>query len=120
MLFSPLHSSKLSRLPELWIFDIFWIDALCILQDSQLDWEEESTKIGAIYGNSFVTIAADWSSGVDGGLYNEVSENILGGNDELVQITSMLPNGRESSLYLEYTYRNDIPEIKNSKLTNRA
>jgi hypothetical protein len=26
-----------------------WIDALCIIQDDQLDWQRESAKMGAIY-----------------------------------------------------------------------
>ncbi|KAH8883785.1 HET-domain-containing protein, partial [Thozetella sp. PMI_491] len=35
-----------------------WIDALCILQDSLEDWQRESAKMGAVYGNSFLTIQA--------------------------------------------------------------
>jgi hypothetical protein len=34
-----------------------WIDALCIIQD--LNWEEESAKMRAIYKNSWVTILAE-------------------------------------------------------------
>ncbi|KAI1385787.1 heterokaryon incompatibility protein-domain-containing protein [Hypoxylon trugodes] len=33
-----------------------WIDALCILQDSRKDWEQESAKMDRIYANSHVTI----------------------------------------------------------------
>jgi Heterokaryon incompatibility protein (HET) len=35
-----------------------WIDSLCILQDSGKDWEIESSKMGAYYGRSWLTIAA--------------------------------------------------------------
>lgn len=35
-----------------------WIDCLCIIQDSKADWEEESAKMGAYYGSSWLTIAA--------------------------------------------------------------
>jgi hypothetical protein len=35
-----------------------WIDSLCIIQDSTRDWETESSKMGSIYENSYVTIAA--------------------------------------------------------------
>lgn len=35
-----------------------WIDSLCIIQDDASDWAMESVKMGAVYGNSFVTIAA--------------------------------------------------------------
>ncbi|CAM1503879.1 Fc.00g014700.m01.CDS01 [Cosmosporella sp. VM-42] len=35
-----------------------WIDSLCILQDSKEDWQRESAKMGAIYENSYLCIAA--------------------------------------------------------------
>jgi hypothetical protein len=35
-----------------------WIDALCIIQDDLEDWERESTQMGDIYLNSYVTIGA--------------------------------------------------------------
>ncbi|KAF1949035.1 HET-domain-containing protein [Byssothecium circinans] len=35
-----------------------WIDSLCIIQDSQEDWELESAKMATIYSNSHLTIAA--------------------------------------------------------------
>lgn len=45
-----------------------WIDSLCIIQDSQEDWEEESSKMGIYYGSSWLTIGA----GMDGdGLFLE-------------------------------------------------
>ncbi|KAF2185337.1 HET-domain-containing protein, partial [Zopfia rhizophila CBS 207.26] len=38
--------------------EYLWIDSLCIVQDSQEDWEKESAKMGDIYSNSFLTISA--------------------------------------------------------------
>lgn len=35
-----------------------WIDSLCILQDSNLDWEIESSRMGAYYSRSWLTQAA--------------------------------------------------------------
>jgi hypothetical protein len=35
-----------------------WIDSLCIIQDDRVDWDRESAKMGAIYRNAFLTIAA--------------------------------------------------------------
>lgn len=35
-----------------------WIDALCIIQDSAEDWQIESAKMGSIYSDAHVTIAA--------------------------------------------------------------
>ncbi|PYH30925.1 HET domain-containing protein [Aspergillus neoniger CBS 115656] len=33
-----------------------WVDALCIIQDSQDDWERESAKMAGIYENSYFTL----------------------------------------------------------------
>jgi hypothetical protein len=41
-----------------------WIDALCIIQDSDIDWERESAKMGQIYSSSYCNLAA--SSARDG------------------------------------------------------
>ncbi|KAF1950765.1 HET-domain-containing protein, partial [Byssothecium circinans] len=35
-----------------------WIDSLCIVQNDLLDWQTESAKMGSIYENSVLTIAA--------------------------------------------------------------
>jgi Heterokaryon incompatibility protein (HET) len=35
-----------------------WIDSLCILQDDENDWGVESAKMGTIYENAWLTIAA--------------------------------------------------------------
>lgn len=42
-----------------------WIDSLCIVQDSVRDWEAESSRMGSIYQNSYITISATNSG--DGG-----------------------------------------------------
>lgn len=36
-----------------------WIDALWIVQDSAEDWTAEASKMAEIYGNAYLTIAAD-------------------------------------------------------------
>jgi hypothetical protein len=38
--------------------EFLWIDSLCILQDDKGDWATESAKMGSIYENSWLTIAA--------------------------------------------------------------
>jgi serine/threonine protein kinase len=47
-------------------FEYLWIDALCIIQDSQEDWMIESSKMGEIYSNSSLNISA-----VDGGIFSQ-------------------------------------------------
>jgi hypothetical protein len=39
-----------------------WIDSLCILQDSVVDWAKESANMGNIYSNAVVTIFASNST----------------------------------------------------------
>ena len=39
-----------------------WIDSLCIIQDSKEDWERESSKMGLVYQNAVLTIAATAAS----------------------------------------------------------
>ncbi|KAJ4138747.1 hypothetical protein NW768_002619 [Fusarium equiseti] len=47
-----------------------WIDALCIIQDSQIDWEIESANMAAIYQNAYLVIGADMSPNAEGGFLN--------------------------------------------------
>ncbi|KAF2489124.1 HET-domain-containing protein [Lophium mytilinum] len=35
-----------------------WVDALCIVQDDEKDWQKESAMMTSVYGNAFVTIVA--------------------------------------------------------------
>lgn len=55
-----------------------WIDSLCIIQDSELDWERESAKMGAIYKYAYVTIAASRAVGDTQGFLGSCSSSDLG------------------------------------------
>jgi hypothetical protein len=35
-----------------------WIDSLCIVQDDEKEWRQEASRMGDIYGSSYLTIAA--------------------------------------------------------------
>lgn len=35
-----------------------WVDSLCIIQDSMIDWEYEAARMADIYKHSYITIAA--------------------------------------------------------------
>jgi hypothetical protein len=47
-----------------------WIDALCIQQDSDLDWQAESANMPAIYTNAYLTIAAVGAQNSHQGMLN--------------------------------------------------
>ncbi|KAF2645842.1 HET-domain-containing protein [Massarina eburnea CBS 473.64] len=46
-----------------------WIDSLCIIQDSQEDWSQESANMRHVYANSIITIAALDSPSSEAGLF---------------------------------------------------
>jgi hypothetical protein len=46
-----------------------WIDSLCIMQDSQPDWEVESARMASVYGHAVLNLAASSSSSSAGGLF---------------------------------------------------
>lgn len=46
-----------------------WIDSLCIVQDSQEDWELEAPKMRYVYGGSVCNVAASASSNPDSGMF---------------------------------------------------
>ncbi|KAK1062703.1 hypothetical protein LTR74_010018 [Friedmanniomyces endolithicus] len=48
-----------------------WIDALCILQDSSLDWKIQAQTMAQVYSGSYLNIAASDSSNSSGGIFSE-------------------------------------------------
>ncbi|KAH6889762.1 heterokaryon incompatibility protein-domain-containing protein, partial [Thelonectria olida] len=58
----------------------FWVDSLCIVQDSVDEWERQLPKMANIYENAFLTIAATKANGHEEGLH---------------------PNGESRTVYLE-------------------
>jgi hypothetical protein len=48
-----------------------WIDCLCIIQDDELDWKEESSKMADVYSNSFLNVAATFSATSTGSCFSD-------------------------------------------------
>ncbi|KAF4632319.1 hypothetical protein G7Y89_g5799 [Cudoniella acicularis] len=69
-----------------------WVDVLCIVQDSLdgEDWQRESAKMGDIYGNAYVTIAAENSESCNDGFLHERNQARAA---PLQEIPLHLPNG---------------------------
>lgn len=59
-------------------FRFIWIDALCILQDSEWDKEKEFSCMRTIYRDSVLTIVASSASGVEEGFLADRSNEDLG------------------------------------------
>lgn len=47
-----------------------WIDTLCIIQDSKLDWEQQAARMGEVFEGATVTIAAASSFDPDSTLFS--------------------------------------------------
>jgi hypothetical protein len=48
-----------------------WIDALCIVQDSKQDWQDQGATIADVFNGAFLTIMAASASDSHGGLFRE-------------------------------------------------
>jgi hypothetical protein len=46
-----------------------WIESLCIVQNSAIDWASESSKMNDVYNNSYLNLAAAASLDANGGLF---------------------------------------------------
>ncbi|KAK4445611.1 heterokaryon incompatibility protein-domain-containing protein [Podospora aff. communis PSN243] len=67
-----------------------WVDSLCILQDSSLDWQVEAAKMGAIYHMSKITIIAASSKSCHSGFLSpdSFSQSVYASDDLAVRITA--------------------------------
>jgi hypothetical protein len=53
-----------------------WIDALCIVQDDESDWEQESGCMASIYEHSYMTLSADKAADSTKGLFSESERSL--------------------------------------------
>ncbi|KAH7145455.1 heterokaryon incompatibility protein-domain-containing protein [Dactylonectria estremocensis] len=58
-------------------FRYLWVDALCIVQDDKADWQREARKMGAVYSNATLVIAAMASRATQDGLYSKLDDASL-------------------------------------------
>ncbi|KAF2818854.1 HET-domain-containing protein, partial [Ophiobolus disseminans] len=80
-----------------------WIDALCIVQDSNEDWAKEAAKMGGVYFGSTLTIAASGASSWSDGCFNQNSRRVVERgpySDCVAAVDSELSTGENSRLYL--------------------
>jgi hypothetical protein len=55
-----------------------WIDSLCIIQDSDNDWQMQAASMADIYENSYITIAASGAKDSTEGCFREINEHHRG------------------------------------------
>lgn len=51
-------------------YKYIWIDSLCIVQDDEQDWENESSLMGLTYNHAVCNIAATWASNGEDGCFS--------------------------------------------------
>ncbi|KAE8446499.1 hypothetical protein EG329_011962 [Mollisiaceae sp. DMI_Dod_QoI] len=55
-------------------FRFLWIDSLCIVQDSKVDWEKESAVMDLVYSNATITVSASGSPNSETGIFDALQE----------------------------------------------
>ena len=72
-----------------------WIDSLCIIQDSEVDWQREVACMGQIYSGAVCTIAAESAKDSQGGIWLESrTRKIEQGNSTTYETISQEQNLR--------------------------
>lgn len=91
-----------------------WIDALCIVQDDEADWNREAEKMAAVYANSIINISADASKTSSGGLFRPRESSRDG--------AFMVPAKRSSEVLTAFWFYTDDwgPQVECSPLAHRA
>lgn len=88
-------------------FSYIWIDSLCIIQDSMLDWIRESAIMDSIYSHAFLTIASTGSDSSSGGCFHSRNPLSLSPCTIATSTTSSLvvaPASSSSAIFDEIEY----------------
>jgi hypothetical protein len=98
-----------------------WIDSLCIIQGSEVDWRKEAGRMGDVYNNSWCNIAATASSNSRGGcFYGRVSALVEPILVECVSSGSVLSQPEDAEKHLIINPDLWREEIDSAPLSNRA
>lgn len=92
-----------------------WVDALCIVQDDEEDWQSQAPQMGAIYSRSFVTISAAEASSSDGGIlrprkFHEITGQIASEEAHTVTVFSC-PSPDYSQFAVQHSFINSLYPI---------
>lgn len=71
-----------------------WIDALCIIQNDKIDWQQESAKMGEYYSKAYLTIAASNAKDTSVGLYSPRTSR------KYFPVSCVAGNGEPSMVYI--------------------
>ncbi|OBT81175.1 hypothetical protein VE02_10248 [Pseudogymnoascus sp. 03VT05] len=98
-----------------------WIDSLCILQDFREDWEITTVKMGDIYEDSALTIAAAVSTGSNGNLIHTYEQPPVPILHNSLKINSNSDSHRPISIRRKEKYEDELLDgIVKSHLATRG
>ena len=72
-----------------------WIDSLCIIQDDATDWEHEASRMGDVYANAYLTVAALSSKDDSSGCFPDETKRY----DEYFVSSDVRSTGRRSFFF---------------------
>jgi heterokaryon incompatibility protein (HET) len=90
-----------------------WIDSLCIIQDSDADWNEEAPRMADIYSNALLTIAATASVDDEGGLFRSPNPQ------EAMPLLVTAHSGSDHQTSYHLHYEDDFQENVDAAPLNR-
>ncbi|KAF2489353.1 HET-domain-containing protein, partial [Lophium mytilinum] len=98
-----------------------WIDSICIIQDSEDDWQRESSLMSQIYQGAYLTLAAGWAKDDTEGLFKKTltkhhSVQVLGLSK------SRLPDSifMRTPLWHTWGWRGSSADVESHPLISRA
>jgi hypothetical protein len=93
-----------------------WIDSLCIIQDDEKDWEEESHKMGSVYQYAHLVLSAD--AAVDSSVgcftrrdtYAAVQTDLADGRNPVVCLSARhaIQHAQYTSAFADHEYRDPL------------
>lgn len=97
-------------------YRFLWVDALCIVQDSDQDLKLQLTQMGAIYGLAVTTIAARGSCSSDSGLLGiSVPRGCIGRSDPEVVVNSEMSVGVWSAGYDDENFQEKMGKLADKR-----
>lgn len=106
--------------------EYLWIDSMCIIQDSERDWQNESTQMYAVYSNADITLAALHSNDSHGGLFSRRPADSLfslltvGFHGKRFQIQAYIPPSERGDIQWKLGIREHAIMSRSYPLLNRA
>lgn len=107
-------------------FEYLWIDSMCIIQDNEKDWQNESTQMYSVYSNAHITLAALHANDSHGGLFSRrppgslfslITAGFLG---KRYQVQAYIPPNERRDIQSKLGIRETAVTSRSYPLLNRA